>query len=96
MFKEPIYKKLTAVVAALALLCLILTAVLIAVPAGEPSAPNSGDANKETPPKVENVTLGETEGAISLVSVHELALTDTTGMTPELIERLEAILPTEE
>lgn len=61
MFKEPIYKKLTVVVAALALLCLILTVVLIAVPAGEPSAPDSGDANKETPPKVENATLGETD-----------------------------------
>ena len=61
MFKEPIYKKLTAVVAALALLCLILTVVLIAVPAGEPSAADNGSDGNEAPPKVGNVTLGETD-----------------------------------
>lgn len=33
---------------------------------------------------------------ISLISVHEKALTDTTDMSAELIERLEAVLPAEE
>jgi hypothetical protein len=33
---------------------------------------------------------------ISLVSVHEYALANEADLTPELIERLEAVLPTEE
>ena len=56
--KEPIYKILTATVLALTVLCLILTAILIAIPANGPAPTTGGSDN--TPPENGSAVLSET------------------------------------